>query len=81
MDVSVQLHEPFFQCLAVLFPSDAIDSRRRFSSKPEIRPPEQLNINQVHERCEPLLLSLPCCLTHTVQPLEHAFPALRPARA
>src|ERR1035441_8478765 len=31
----------------------------------------------VEQSGEPLLLSFPCCLPHTVQPLGHALPALR----
>src|SRR6201993_755138 len=31
----------------------------------------------VEQSSEPLLLSFPCCLAHTVQPLGHALPALR----
>ena len=81
VDAPVQLHEPFLQSLAVLLPCDAVYSGRRLPMKPEVRLPEQFDIDKVHQRGELLLLPLPCGLSHALQPLEHALPALRPARA
>ena len=81
MDAPVQVHEPLFQVFAVLVPRDAVHPGRRVLLKPEVRLPEQFDIDEVHQRGEPFLLPQPCGLSHAIQPLEHAFPALRPARA
>jgi len=81
MDAPVQLLEPFFEALAVLLPGDAVHSSGRLRLKPEVRLSKELDIDKVHQRGELLLLPLPCGLAHAIQSLEHAFPALRPARA
>src|SRR6185436_12546988 len=43
--------------------------------------PQQVDVDVVEERCEPLLLPLPCGLSYALQRLGHAFPILCPVRA
>src|SRR6476661_8708456 len=43
--------------------------------------PQQVDVDVVEERCEPLLLPLPCGLSYALQRLGHAFPVLCPVRA
>lgn len=62
----------------VVLPQHTIDTRGRLPFQPEERRLQHLGVDQVEERCEPLLLSLSCGLPHVVQPLGHASPALSP---
>ena len=81
MDPSVQILEPELEIRLVVLPRDAIHPGGGFALQRVERRLQGIDIDVVEKRGEPLLLSLPCCLSYAVQRLGHANPALRPVRA
>jgi hypothetical protein len=76
----MQRTQPDFQVALIVLPRHSIYPGSRLSLQPEERLSEQIGVNVVKQRREPLLLALPCCLPYTVKSLGHASPALRPGR-
>src|SRR5262245_21776291 len=81
MDPSVQILEPELKIRLVVLPRDAIHPGGGFALQRVECRLQGIDIDVVEECGEPLLLSLPCCLSYAVQRLGHANPALRPVRA
>src|SRR6516225_10085498 len=54
----------------------AVDSRRSLTLESVEAVAKKVDAEMVEQSGEPFLSPFPCCFTHTVQPLEHAFPAL-----
>src|SRR5215471_12187077 len=81
MDPSVQILEPELEIRLVVLPRDAIHPGGGFALQRVERRLQGIDIDVVEKRGEPLLLTLPCCLSYAVQRLGHANPALRPVRA
>ena len=67
------------QLLSVVPPRLAVDPWSSFAPEREVCRTQPLNvINVVQERCEPLSLIPPCCLTYPLKRAGHAWPALSP---
>jgi hypothetical protein len=76
MNPAMQIDDPIFKSGFILLPCHAIDSGRSLTLKRVKAVAEKINVEMVEQGCEPFLLSLLCCFSHTVQSLGHAFPAL-----
>ena len=76
MHPAVQIDKSILQSGFILCPRHAIDTRRSLTLKRVKAVAEYLDAQMVEQSREPLLLSFPCYLPHTVQSLGHALPAL-----
>ncbi len=73
---AVKINESIFQSGFILLPSHTIDSRRSLALESVKAVAEEADVEMVKQSSEPFLLPFPCCLSHTVQSLGHALPAL-----
>ena len=76
----VQVSQVFLELLRVLLPCDAVNARRSILLQCKARPAEPLDIDMVKERGELYPLVPDCDLTHTVERIGRAGPALCPGR-
>src|SRR5215510_4826721 len=77
----MQISEVSFKVCFVGPPRLPVHSRCGIALERKERLPEQIQAEVVEERCELLLLPLPCSLPYAVERLCHAYPALCPVRA
>jgi len=80
MDSAMQVRQLLIQARLVLFPRRAIYSGRRVPLQSVEAVPQQVDGDVVEQRGEPRPLIFACCLTHTEQAAQLAYPALSPAR-
>src|SRR6266511_904181 len=81
MDTSMQVLKIGLEILLVVPPRHPVRARRgMFFQGKELRF-EQVGVDVVEQRGEPLLLPFPCSSPYALQRLGHACPARRPGRA
>src|SRR5712671_1918379 len=80
VDTPVQVPEFLLKPRPVLLPRRPIHSGGRLSLQPEVGLPQQIDVDMVEQRGEPLLLVQFCRCPYTVQSGGHACPARGPAR-
>src|SRR5207244_227315 len=80
VDALVQVLELFLKPLPVLRPRHPVHSGGRLSLQPEVGLPQQIDIDMVEQRGEPLPLVQFRGCPYTLQPGGHACPARSPAR-
>jgi hypothetical protein len=76
MNPGMQIDELILKSGFILLPPHAIDSRRSITLKRVEAVPEKINVEVVEQGSEPFLSPFLCCLSHTIQPLGYAAPAL-----
>jgi hypothetical protein len=77
----MEVFEAGLEVFSIRPPCDAVHTSCGIPLQPVIGRAQEIDANMVEQRSELSLLPLPCGLPYTVQPLGHAVPALRPARA
>src|SRR6516165_3390429 len=80
MHPRVQVLKVIFELLRVLLPGDTVDSRRGILFQSEERLPKPSDVDVVKERGELHPFVSDCDLTHTVERIRRAGPALSPGR-
>src|SRR5208282_3975955 len=80
VDAPVQVLEFLLKPLPVLHPRHSIHSGGRLALQPEVGLSQQIDVDVVEQRGEPLLLVQPGGCPYTLQPGGHACPARCPAR-
>jgi hypothetical protein len=73
---AVKIGEPVLKSGFILLPCHAIDSRRSLTLEGVEAVAKKIDVEMMEQSGEPFLFPFPCCFTHTVQPLGHAFPSL-----
>src|SRR5450631_1050431 len=81
MNPAVKVDKSILQTGFILLPRHAIHSGRSLTLKRVEAVTKKINAQMVEQGSEPFLSSIPCCFSHTVQPLGHALPALRRVHA